>query len=64
MNIHYPKPNGRKYKGLGDFVAAGTKATGIDKVVKFAANAVGIDDCGCSKRQELLNESFPFKSKK
>jgi hypothetical protein len=63
MKIYHPKPNGTKYRGLGDVVAAGTKATGIDKVVKFASNVVGVD-CGCGKRQESLNEKFPFKSKK
>jgi len=64
MEIHYPKPNGTKYRGLGDVIAAATKATGIDKVVKFAANAVGIEDCGCGDKQESLNRKFPFKSKK
>lgn len=63
MKLYYPKPNGTRYRGLGDVIAAGTKATGIDKVVKFATNAVGVD-CGCDKRQESLNEKFPFKSKK
>ena len=62
-NVYYPKPNGKKYKGLGDVIAAGTKATGIDKVAKFAANAMGKEDCGCKARQDTLNKRFPFKKK-
>jgi hypothetical protein len=63
MRIHHPKPNGQKYKGLGDLIAHGTKITGVDKVAKFVANAVGKEDCGCTSRQEKLNKQFPFKSK-
>jgi hypothetical protein len=44
-------------KGLGDTVAKVTKATGIDKLVKFLAG----EDCGCDKRQEALNKLFPYK---
>ncbi len=51
----------QKPRGLGDIVANITNKTGIDKVVKFAVKAVGGEDCGCSKRQESLNKSFPFK---
>jgi len=43
------KPN----PGLGDMVAAGLSAMGITK--ERVSKAVG-DDCGCSKRQEKLNE--------
>lgn len=38
----------KKHKGLGDTVAAITKATGIDKLVG--------EDCGCGKRQEAWND--------
>ena len=61
MSLHHPKPNGQRYRGLGDIIAAGTKATGIDKVAKFAAKAMGKEDCGCSERQDTLNKRFPFK---
>jgi hypothetical protein len=50
-----------KIEGLGDLVAAGTKATGIDKVAKFVSNKMGKSDCGCKKRREALNKKFPFK---
>lgn len=39
--------------GLGDMVAAGLSAIGITK--ERVSKAVG-GDCGCSKRQEKLNE--------
>ena len=38
-------------KGLGDTVAKITKATGIDKLVKFVAG----EDCGCDERKEKQN---------
>ena len=42
--------------GLGDTIAKITKATGIDKVVKFIAG----EDCGCDERKEKLNKLFPY----
>jgi hypothetical protein len=50
-------------RGLGDTIANFTTATGIKKVVDTIAEATGTD-CGCSKRQEALNEIFPYESKK
>ena len=46
--------------GLGDTIAKITKATGIDKVVKFIAG----EDCGCDERQEALNKAFRYKRPK
>ena len=43
-------------KGLGDTIAKITKATGIDKLVKFVAG----EDCGCEERKEKLNKLFPY----
>lgn len=54
--LGYTKP-----RGLGDVIANITNKTGIDKVAKFAAKSVGKEDCGCSERQEKLNNAFPFK---
>lgn len=45
-----------KAKGLGDTVENITKATGIDKLVKFIAG----EDCGCTERKEKLNKIFPY----
>ena len=45
----YPKTK----PGLGDMVAAGLSAVGITK--ERVANALGVTDCGCRKRQEQLN---------
>lgn len=47
-------------KGFGDTIAKITKATGIDKVVKFIAG----DDCGCDERQALWNKEFKYKTVK
>ena len=43
----------RARPGLGDMVAAGLSAIGITK--ERVSKAVG-GDCGCSKRQQALNE--------
>jgi len=43
-------------KGLGDTIAKATKATGIDKAVKFIAGS----DCGCDERKETLNKLFTY----
>jgi len=47
----------KKSEGLGDTIAKITKATGIDKAVKFIAG----EDCGCDKRKETLNKMFPYR---
>ena len=44
-------------KGVGDTVAKITKATGVDKLVKFIAG----EDCGCDYRKEKLNKLFTYK---
>jgi hypothetical protein len=57
LNVHASAPDhNKKPRGLGDTVAAFTKATGIDRVVKTLAGG----DCGCKERQERLNELFPY----
>jgi hypothetical protein len=48
-----------KARGLGDTVAAVTKATGISRVVKTVTAWLGIP-CGCADRQEALNRAFPY----
>jgi hypothetical protein len=47
----------KESKGLGDTIAKITKATGIDKAVKFIAG----EDCGCDKRKDVLNKLFPYR---
>lgn len=47
-------------KGLGDTVASVTKATGVDKVVKFLAG----EDCGCDERRDKWNDIFKYKTVK
>lgn len=48
-------------KGLGDTIAKVTEALGIDKVAEAVAQAMGKEDCGCKKRQQTLNDMFPYK---
>jgi hypothetical protein len=43
--------------GLGDFVAAAFASVGITKDrAQAVAQSVGVKDCGCSQRQQALNE--------
>jgi len=44
-------------RGFGDAVAAVTKATGIDAVVKAT-----VGDCGCNSRKQFLNKKFPLRN--
>ena len=46
--------------GLGDTIAKITKATGVDKAVKFLAG----EDCGCDARQTAMNKVFRYKRPK
>jgi len=48
-------------KGLGDTIAKMTNAVGLDKVAETVAKAMGKEDCGCNKRQQKLNDMFPYK---
>ena len=47
-------------KGLGDTIEKFTRATGLKKAVDVVSKAVG-KDCGCGKRKDKLNKSFPYK---
>lgn len=47
----------RSRPGLGDYVAKALSAVGITKErAQAVANAVGVNDCGCAKRQAALND--------
>ena len=52
----WKKNHTNKSEGVGDTVAKITKATGIQKAVKFLAG----EDCGCDERKEILNHIFPY----
>lgn len=44
-------------QGLGDIVAFAFASVGITKDrAQAVAQAVGLDDCGCEQRQQMLNE--------
>ena len=47
-------------KGLGDSVAALTRALGVDKLAAKYEKVTG-KPCGCKERQEKLNKMFPYK---
>jgi glycerol dehydrogenase-like iron-containing ADH family enzyme len=47
-------------RGLGDDIAKITEATGIKSVVDKVSEAINVP-CGCKKRQEALNNLFPYK---
>ena len=46
----------KRIKRTCDTIAKITKATGIEKAVKFIAG----EDCGCDERKEVLNKLFPY----
>lgn len=52
----WKKNHKAKSEGVGDTVAKITKATGIEKAVKFLAG----EDCGCDERKKVLNHIFPY----
>jgi len=52
------KTTKKKSEGLGDTIAKVTKATKIDKLVKFVAG----EDCGCEERRKKLNKLFSYNS--
>ena len=52
-----------KSKGLGDTIAKVTNKLSIDKLVEEVTQKVGKQDCGCKRRQEKLNDMFPYKGK-
>lgn len=45
----------KKSQGFGDSMAKIAKAIAADKAADKIAKALGLEDCGCSKRQETLN---------
>lgn len=49
-----------RWKGVGDLVAFIMKYLGISWAIKRLFKG---KDCGCSKRQTLLNNTIPFKAK-
>lgn len=56
-----PKKKLSDAEGLGDTIAYLTELLKIDRAVKSVTEALGIEDCGCERRKEQLNEIFPYK---
>ena len=61
MNNNNLRDYARKSRGLGDTIQKITKATGIQAATKLGNKLLGKKDCGCNKRQETLNNKFPYK---
>ena len=52
-------------RGLGDSIAKFTHFFGLDRFASwFAEKVLGLEDCGCSRRQSRLNKLFPYKKNK
>lgn len=52
-----PYPIRRCTPGLGDMAAVALASVGVTKErAQAVAQAVGLSDCGCDQRQQLLNE--------
>lgn len=49
-------------KGLGDTIAKITHHTGISKLTEVITEALGIEDCGCNRRRENLNNKYSYSS--
>lgn len=47
-------------QGLGDTIAKVTHYTGISKLTDVITDALGIEDCGCDRRREELNEKYSY----
>jgi hypothetical protein len=55
----------KKSRGLGDTVAKITHFFGLDTFASwFAKKVLGLEDCGCERRQSRLNKLFPYKKNK
>ena len=57
------KNNKSQNKGLGDTIANITHFLYIDVLVKKVVYLFGYKDCGCERRRDKLNKSFPYKTK-
>jgi hypothetical protein len=53
----------KEIKGLGDLVEKITESTGIKTIVDKTTELLGIEDCGCTRRREILNNLIPFQQK-
>jgi hypothetical protein len=47
-------------QGLGDTIAKVTHYTGISKLTDVITDALGIEDCGCNRRREELNNAVSY----
>jgi len=57
MSTYKRKQTRKPSRGIGDTIEKITKATGIEKAVKFIAG----EDCGCEERKAKLNALVPYR---
>ena len=50
----------KRHKGLGDTVEFLAEKTGIKYAVNKAVELGIVEDCGCEKRKQLLDELVPY----
>lgn len=55
--INPSPPAPKKMRGLGDLVKKVFEKVGVEVAVKKISKG---KDCGCKRRQELLNKAVPF----
>ena len=49
-----------KSRGFGDDLEKVLKATGVSALVEKTTELLGIEDCGCSRRRDWMNELIPY----
>jgi hypothetical protein len=54
----------KRHKGLGDTVEFLAEKTGIKYAINKAVELGIIEDCGCDKRKQSLNELVPYGNKR
>ena len=52
-----------KIEGLGDVIAVITHFFKIDILAEKIAKLRGKEDCGCSRRRDILNKAVPLNKK-
>ena len=51
-----------KSRGLGDDLAKVFKVTGVTTLVDKVTEILGVEDCGCNRRQEWLNNAVSYEN--
>ena len=49
-----------KSRGFGDDLEKVFKKTGVKKLVEKVTEVLGIEDCGCDRKRDILNNLIPY----